>query len=51
MVFSYDLKTEGELDRSFTAATLLTEPPKTFDCLPRNVLIAKLHAYQIEEIF
>ena len=37
------------LDASGVADTLLTDLSKAFDCLPHDLIIAKLHAYGIEE--
>ena len=37
------------LDKSDTSAAILTTFPKSFDCLPHNLLIPKLNTHGIEE--
>ena len=39
------------LDKGSTYQALLTDPSKSFDCLPHNTLIVKLGDYGIEENF
>ena len=38
----------GSLDKNGAYAALLTDLSKSFDCLPYDLLIAKLHAYGCE---
>ena len=38
-------KWRASLDQNGTCAALLTDPSKAFDCSPRDLLIAKHHAY------
>ena len=33
------------LDEKFLVGTVLTDLSKAFDCIPHNLLVAKLHAY------
>ena len=35
------------LDKRFVTSALLMDLPKTFDCIPHDLLVAKLHAYGI----
>ena len=42
-------KLRKSLDNGRTSAALLTDLSKAFDCLPRELLIAKLHAYSIKK--
>ena len=41
-------KLRQSLDNGGASAALLTDFSKTFDCLPHDLLIAKLHAYDVE---
>ena len=36
------------LDAGGAFGALLTDLPKAFDCLPHELLIAKLHAYRVD---
>lgn len=38
-------KWKNSLDKGGTFGALLTDLPKAFDCIPHEVLLAKLHAY------
>ena len=40
---------ERNLDKVVTSAALVMDLSKTSDCLPHDLLIAKLHAYGINE--
>ena len=37
------------LDENFVAGTVLTDLSKAFNCIPHDLLIAKLHAYGFSE--
>ena len=41
-------KWRKSLDTGGAFGALLTDLSKTFDCLPRELLIAKLHAYGVD---
>ena len=42
-------KFKKSLDQGGEYAALLTDPSKGFDCLPHNLIIAKLHAYGFDK--
>ena len=42
-------KTRKSLDNKGASAAPLTDLSKAFDCLPHDFLIAKLHAYVVDE--
>ena len=39
----------SNLDNDYLAGTVLMDPSKAFDCIPHDLLIAKLHAYGFDE--
>ena len=43
-------KLRKSLDNGGASAALLTDLSKAFDCLPHDLLIAKLHAYGVDEV-
>ena len=42
-------KSGKNLDQGVEYVTLLTDLLKAFDCLPNNLVIAKLHAYRFDK--
>ena len=43
-------KFKKSLDQGGKYAALLTDLPKAFDCLPLDLIIAKLHAYGFDKV-
>ena len=41
-------KWRESLDQGGAYAALLTDPPKAFDCLPHELIIANLYAYGVD---
>ena len=40
---------KSKFDNDYIAGAILMDPSKAFDCIPNDLIIAKLHAYGFDE--